>query len=252
MARKKTTGKILTGAEKIICANSFTANLVKNFNSALAPKINVVNPGIESSIIRNPKKTAELIKKYGLENKAILFSLGRLVKRKGVDQVIKAMKTVCLRYPQTILVVGGDGVEKENLKKLVAETDQELENKIIFLGAIDNEEYWAWLELCDIFIMTSRNLNGDFEGFGIVYLEANLAGKPVIAGDSGGVREAVINNVTGLLVDPENIETISEAIIKLISDKTLRNNLGASGNRRVVETLSAKKQAEKTYNLLNI
>jgi phosphatidyl-myo-inositol dimannoside synthase len=252
MARKKTTSKILSSADKIICANSYTANLVKSFNSSLAPKINIVNPGIESTIIRNPQKTAELIKKHNLENKTVLFGLGRLVKRKGFDQVIRATKTVSLKNPEVVLVIGGSGPEEDSLKKIANSFFEENSNPIIFLGKIDDEEYWAWLELCDIFIMTSRNLDGDFEGFGIVYLEANLAGKPVIAGDSGGVREAVINNVTGLLVDPENTSAIIEAIIKLANDKNLRNNLGASGNRRVVETLSAKKQAEKIYNLLNI
>ena len=252
MNRKKTTTKILSGATKIICANSYTANLVKTFDSSLLPKISIINPGIESTIIRNPQKTAELIKKHHLENKAVLFGLGRLVKRKGFDQAIEAIKNIYLKNPEVILAIGGSGPEEENLKKLADSLFEKDHNPIIFLGKIDDEEYWAWLELCDIFIMTSRNLDGDFEGFGIVYLEANLAGKPVIAGDSGGVREAVINNVTGLLVDPENTLAIAEAITKLAGDKNLRDNLGASGNRRVVETLSAKKQTEKIYNLLNI
>jgi phosphatidylinositol alpha-1,6-mannosyltransferase len=252
MARKKITTKILSQADKIICANSYTANLVKTFNSSLTSKISVVNPGIESTIIRNPQKTTELIKKYKLENKTILFGLGRLVKRKGFDQVIKALKDISSENQEVVLAIGGTGPEEENLKKLASDYFKENKELVIFLGKINDEEYWAWLELCDIFIMTSRNLDGDFEGFGIVYLEANLAGKPVIAGDSGGVREAVINNVTGLLVDPENTKAISEAITNLVKNKSLRDNLGASGNRRVVETLSAKKQTEKIYNLLNI
>jgi len=106
--------------------------------------------------------------------------------------------------------------------------------KAIFLGKITDEEKWAWMDLCDIFIMPSRNIDDDFEGFGIVYLEANLSGKPVIAGDTGGVRDAVQNGVSGLLVDPENVDEIANAIIKLSKDKELIKKLGEQGRERAI------------------
>ena len=133
------------------------------------------------------------------------------------------------------------------MKKIAAALPEEIKKKIIFLGQITDDDKWAWLELCDIFIMPSRNINGDYEGFGIVYLEANLAGKPVIAGDSGGVRDAVINNINGLLVNPENAQEIAAVVIKLASDAKLRQDLGSQGKRRVVENFNAKKLVEKLY-----
>jgi phosphatidylinositol alpha-1,6-mannosyltransferase len=100
--------------------------------------------------------------------------------------------------------------------------------------------------------MVSRQIAGDYEGFGIVYLEAGLAGKPVIAGDSGGVRDAVFDGINGLLVNPESVDEIAEAILSLYESEILRKELGAQGQRRVVETLTAKKQAEKIYNKLTV
>ncbi|MBU4015184.1 glycosyltransferase family 4 protein [Patescibacteria group bacterium] len=112
----------------------------------------------------------------------------------------------------------------------------------------DDESRNAWYKICDIFIMPARNIKGDFEGFGIVYLEANLAGKPVIAGNSGGARDAVENGVNGLLVNPEDINEISNAIIKLAQDENLRKKLGEQGRERSIREFSWEKQAEKIYN----
>jgi len=247
-SKQKITRKILNRADKIICANNYTANLVKFFNNNLAAKIFIVNPGIEPSFVRNPQKVAELKKKHNLINKTVLFSLGRLVLRKGIDKVIEAVAIIDKIAPQIVYAIAGTGPEKENLKKLAEALPEALKNKILFLGQISDSDRWAWFELCDIFVMASRNIAGDFEGFGTVYLEANLAGKPVIAGDSGGVRDAVIDNINGLIVNPEKSESIARAIIKLSADVKLRQALGDQGKRRAVENFSAKKQAGKFYN----
>ncbi len=249
--KKEITGKILKNAEKIICANSHTANLVKNFDNGLVKKTAVINPGVDTRIIRNPEKTDEFRKKYGLKNKIILLSLGRLVKRKGFDRVIESLPEIFKIFPNLIYVIAGAGEEEKNLKNRAAELPAEVEKKIIFFGKASEEESFAWLEACDIFIMPSREINGDFEGFGIVYLEANLFGKPVIAGKSGGVADAVIDNVTGLLIDPKNIDEISQAVIKLAQNEKLRHELGEAGKRRAVVNFDWKKQTEKIVKLLN-
>jgi phosphatidyl-myo-inositol dimannoside synthase len=249
--KKKITGKILAKAEKIICANNYTANLVKFFNADLSAKISVVNPGIEPSFVRNPERVRKLKNQYNLNDKIVLFSLGRLVERKGFDKVIAAMPAAISAAPNLIYAIAGTGPEENNLKNLVATLPEEIKNKIIFLGSISDTDRWAWLELCDIFIMPARNIDGDFEGFGTVYLEVNLAGKPVIAGDSGGVRDAVINNINGLLINPEKPEEIAQAIIKLSADSELRQALGSQGKRRAVENFNAKKQVEKIYSFLS-
>jgi phosphatidyl-myo-inositol dimannoside synthase len=249
--KKSITEKILLSAETIICSNSYTANSVKVFNHSLAPKMAMINPGIESSFIRNSERVLELRQKYNLDNQTVLLGLGRLVKRKGVDKVIESMPLILKSAPDTVYAIAGAGPDADSFKKIADALPEEIKKKIIFLGQISNEDQWAWLELCDIFIMASRNIAGDYEGFGQVYLEANLAAKPVVAGDSGGVRDAVINNINGLLVDPEKPEEIAAAVVKLIKDPILRQELGEQGKRRVVENFNSRKLVAKLYNFIN-
>ncbi|HTX87219.1 MAG TPA: glycosyltransferase family 4 protein [Candidatus Nanoarchaeia archaeon] len=245
----KRAEKILRRADKIICSNSFTANSVKIFDAALTAKIFLVNPGIEPVFIRNPQRVRELRQQFGLADKLVLLSLGRLVPRKGFDRAIAALAAISQAVPEIIYAIAGSGPEADNLKNAAGRLEPSLRNKIIFLGKISEADRWAWLELCDIFIMPARNINGDYEGFGQVYLEANLAGKPVVAGDSGGVRDAVINGINGLLVNSENTIEIAQAVISLAQDPESRRSLGEAGKRRVVENFSAKKMAEKFYQL---
>ncbi len=181
-----------------------------------------------------------LIQEYGLADKKIIFSMGRLVKRKGFDQVIAALAKVPGENWRYLLA--GDGPEREALQALATASPQS--QKIIFLGSLGEEEKWSCLDLCDIFIMTSRDLAGDFEGFGIVYLEANLMGRPVIAGNSGGVGDAVINMVNGLVVDSENQEEIAEAINQLLASDDLKKKLGRQGKVRAEVEFTWSKQAE--------
>lgn len=231
-------GKILLNAEKIICVNNYTANLTRQFFTPSANKIATVNPGVENLTTHNLQLTTQLKNKYNLDNKIILLSVGRLVKRKGFDKVIEAMPGILREIPNLIYIILGNGEELSNFKSK--------ENIIIITNA-SNDEKNLWYNLCDIFIMPSRNINGDFEGFGIVYLEANLAGKPVIAGRSGGVADAVIDGLNGLLVNPEDTNQITSAVIKLAGDHELRQKLGEQGRERAVNDFNWQKQINKIY-----
>lgn len=240
---------ILKRAKKIIAANSFVAKSLVKEVPILSGKIVVINPGLpKNHPFVSEKEKEEMIKKYNLKNKNILFTLGRLVKRKGVDQTIKALNEMSDNDLSDLLyIVAGDGPEKNNLKELLP---ARLRDKVIFLGEIKEEEKWCLLALCDIFIMPARNISGDYEGFGIVYLEANLFSKPVIAGRAGGVTDAVINNLNGLLVDPESVFEIKEAILKLKNNQNLRKVLGAQGKIRAEKEFNWEKLSHDLYNII--
>jgi len=239
------TRKILLGADKLIIGNDYTAGLVRDFLPAVTSKSVVINPGVSWPTGIDPKATVDLRQAFGLGNKIILFGLGRLVKRKGFDKVIGALKLLSKEIAANLVyVLAGDGEELANLQALACNNQN-----IIFLGRLTEAEKWAWLRASDIFIMTSRNLAGDFEGFGIVYLEANLCGRPVIAGRSGGVAEAVIDGLNGLLVDPEDEIDMAAKITALASDKVLREKLGEAGKRRAGE-FSWERQINKIYSSL--
>ena len=253
--RKKWLAKrILNNAKYIICGNSYTAGLVKKFvGDKQEGKVGVVNPGIALAPSPSPtplsrERGAILKNKYNLQNKIVLFSIGRLVKRKGFDKVIEVMPDVLKKVPNLVYVIAGMGPDEAYFKKKSGNLAQNARGKIIFLGKISDEEKWAWLNLCDIFIMPARNINGDFEGFGIVYLEANLCNKPVIAGDSGGARDAVEDYVNGILVDPESADAIADGIVELASCRRLRDELGGKGWRRAIEKFNWEKQVRRIYN----
>jgi len=118
------------------------------------------------------------------------------------------------------------------------------------LGLSSAPQKWAWLEQCAAFIMVPRADGDDTEGFGIVYLEANSFGKPVIAANVGGVPDAVEDGVSGLLVNPENEDEIAGAIIKLFCDDNLREKLGRQGKARAEEKFNWPKIAEDFKELL--
>lgn len=249
-ARKKWLAKkIMVNANHLVCNSNYTAKVAREFLVEEEwGKISVVNPGVDNPKFQDTNFKIQISGKHNLQNKIILLSVGRLVKRKGFDMVIKALPDALKEAPDLVYVVAGAGEEEKSLKEAAIKLG--LEKKVLFLGDISDQEKWNWLDLCDMFIMPSRNINGDFEGFGIVFLEANLAQKPVIAGDSGGVGDAVANGLNGLLVNPEDIDDISLAIVELTKDKDLRERLGREGKKRAEEFLWPK-QIKKIYNILN-
>lgn len=239
--------KTLVKAKNIICTNSFVKKATEDFlNNQAGSKLFIVNPGIEGNVIIKKEIIEDIKNKHNLSGKMVLFSIGRLVKRKGFDNVIRAMPEILQSNPNLYYFIAGDGPDKVYLKELAKGT-----KNIIFLGPISDEEKWAWLSICDIFIMPSRDVDGDVEGFGIVYLEASLAGKPIVAGDSGGVRDAVLGAHSGILVDPENIDRIAGAVIGLSQDTQLRLKLGDQGRERVKKEFNWENQINKIFNIIH-
>ncbi len=238
------TRLILGGADKIICANSRVAQLVINFNPSWEFKVRVVNPGIEPlALLSNSQKVQKLRDSFRLEDSFTLLTIGRLTLRKGVDAVINSFSDIEVQQLRPKYFIIGSGEQEKYLRDLAKSSP--LSDRIMFLGELSEVDKWNWLQACDAFIMPAREIGGDFEGFGIVYLEANLAGKPVIAGNSGGVKDAVKHLVSGLLVNPNNPSEIKEAIIKLAKDKDLRQELGARGRSRAQTEFNWDAQAKK-------
>lgn len=248
--RKKMIAKrILKRSDKIIAANSYVKKqLLDNFKIA-EDKIKVINPGINDVDIKIDKSRKDyFIKHYKLEDKNVILSLGRLVKRKGFDKSIKAldlMKDEDLK--DLIYLIAGSGPEEDYLKSLVSLKNK---NRVIFLGAVSDSDKNVLYDLADMFLMPARNIDGDYEGFGIVYLEANLFSKPVIAGLAGGVSDAVLDAVNGLMVNPEDENEIKTAILKLKNDSDLRNKLGNLGRERALKGFSWENLIADLFNTI--
>jgi phosphatidylinositol alpha-1,6-mannosyltransferase len=244
---KQTLAKlILAKANLVICANHYTASQVKNKYPALQ-NIEVVNPGVEIHDDEAMASGAETFEKKKEEKVFNLLSVGRLVKRKGFDLTLQALAQLEVLIPKMKYTIIGDGPDKKYLEDLIREL--RLGDMVSIFSNLDDIEKNKYLESCDVFIMPSRDIAGDYEGFGIVYLEAGLFGKPVIAGKSGGVSDAVQNEVTGLLVDGEKTDEIAQAIIRLYNDESLRHALGEKGRAHSLAN-SWKERATTIYSLL--
>lgn len=226
--------KIINNANRIVTNSEFTKVKLLELGAS-ENKIIKIYPRIDYQQFSKAIDVQDFLEHYHLAGKKIVLSVNRLVPRKGNDMVIRAFKQVITEIPNAVYLIAGEGPCLSMLKDLVASLN--LNQHVMFLGAPDNNLLNKLYHLCNLFIMSSRELdNGkDVEGFGIVFLEANSAGKAVIGGNTGGIPDAVIDGQTGILVDPESTIHIAQAIIKLLKDEEYARQLGQKGRQRVKE-----------------
>ena len=186
-------------------------------------------PGVDLTRFIPAAKSLELQKKWGVEGAPVIVSIGRLVPRKGSDQLIKAMPEILKQFPKSKLLLVGTGNYQKRLEKLVR--NLKVQDSVIFTGRVAHELLPAYYRLGDIFAAPCRSRYGglEVEGLGIVYLEASACGVPVIAGKSGGAPDAVLDGKTGILVNGRDHLEVSAALIKLLADEKLRAQMGTAG-----------------------
>ena len=166
------------------------------------------------------------------DNIQMILSVGPLKTRKGMDILIKSFSKVIKIIKTGYLVIVGSGETRQymDLAKLLG-----ISNYLRIINNISSEQLSSLFYRCDLFALTPRYINHEFEGYGLVYLEAGLYKKPVVGSLSGGVPEAVINNETGILVPEKDERATAEAIIKILKDRQLAERLGNNGFKLAVE-----------------
>ncbi len=213
----------------------FTQGAISKSLTTKASKTMVkIAPGIDVEHF-TPMDSAQLRRELNLDGKKVIVSVGRLVHRKGQDHLIEAMPEILQRVPNAHLLMVGTGPYLEHLAKLVA--INKLDNHVSFIGRIQYAELPRFICAGDIFAMPSRSrLAGlEVEGLGIVYLEASSCGLPVIAGSSGGAPDAVIDGVTGFVVDGTDNQQIAEAAIELLNDPEKAKAMGVAGRQWIID-----------------
>ena len=203
--------------------------------------VEVLNPGVDPARFHPEVDTTRVRQQYNLDGRRVLLTTARLVAKKNVDGVLRALPKVIEQVPDVLYLVAGDGEERGRLEALRDELG--LRSCVRFLGHIENSQLPALYCASDLFVMSSYEVkgSGDIETFGISFVEANACGKPVIGGWSGGTVDAVIDGETGLLVDPHDVDGIAEAIVRLLTDCELAHRLGENGRRRVERELNWEK-----------
>jgi phosphatidylinositol alpha-1,6-mannosyltransferase len=194
-----------------------------------------IAPGIDTAHFIPQPDAMQKREELGLQDKKIIISVGRLVHRKGQDNLIQAMPAVLKKIPNAHLLLVGEGPYKKHLEKLVMKSS--LEQNVTFAGRIMYDRLPSYLSAADLFAMPSRSrfFGLEVEGLGIVYLEASACGIPVVAGNSGGAPDAVLEGVTGLCVDGTSIEQITAAIVEICSDAERASHMGAAGRNWIVD-----------------
>lgn len=244
--------KILEAADRVVTISQFTKERL--IELGVDPgKIVMVYPAVKAFDVFEDTRALEneLRTKHDLFGKRVLLTVGRLVKRKGQDTVIRALPEVLKHFPNLVYVMVGGGPDEPRLRQLCDKL--KLNGQVIFTGQVTEKQKIAWYDLSEIFIMTPRQLsNLDVEGFGIVYLEANGLGKPVIGSRSGGVSDAVENGVNGLLIEPDNIELAAQAVLTLLSNHQLAQRLADHGQQRARSRFTWPVQADKIRQILSL
>jgi phosphatidylinositol alpha-1,6-mannosyltransferase len=225
-------------ARAVIAVSHATADLAVS-RLGLTTQPFVVNP-IASEPLTGPAveaRAGELQRMLGEDAGPVLLSVGRLVARKGFDVVLDSVAALNHRYPDLRYVLLGDGPERQRLQARAAALG--ISDRIVMLGRADDAMKWAAYERCDLFVMPNRALGGtDWEGFGIVFVEAARAGRAVVAGNSGGVADAVAHGETGLLVDAEDPIALTAALETLLEDDRLRRRMGDAARQRAGDVFS--------------
>ncbi|MDP8263817.1 MAG: glycosyltransferase family 4 protein [Candidatus Ancaeobacter aquaticus] len=234
---RKIYSHVYRNAHAIVTCSQYVKKLLLEFG-AKNNKIIVVYPGVDTSFFKPLKVPDAFLNKYSLKNRKILLSVSRLVHRKGHDMVLDALPTVAQKIPEILYIIVGKGPEKNRLEKIIK--NKKLDPYVLFTDEISNSDLQFFYNCSNVFIMPSREVDSDghVEGFGIVFIEANACGKPVIGGRSGGIPEAIVNGKTGFLVDPENSADIADKITNLLCNNDLSSEMGQFALQYVKEHFS--------------
>lgn len=230
---------VYRGASAVICCSAHTASLVRS----VAPKVAtfIVYPGVDARKF-SPMGGALARNRLGLQDRFVLLSVGRLQRRKGHDLMLRALPSILEAFPAVHYVIAGDGEERTTLEALSDALG--VRANVTFAGAVSDSDLPELYSACDVFVLPNRVDGADFEGFGIVYLEAAAAGKPAVGGRSGGVPEAILDGVTGSLVSGNDPNELARCICHLIGNADQRSAYGVAGRHRVLREFSWERAAE--------
>jgi phosphatidylinositol alpha-1,6-mannosyltransferase len=209
-----------------------------------------LTPGVDIETFRPDIDGAEVRDRYRLTDRPVIGCISRLVPRKGQDALLRALPLVQRSVPDAAVLLVGGGRYREQLERLAEELG--VASDVVFTGGAAHDELPAHFAAADVFAMPCRTRRGglDVEGLGIVYLEASATGLPVVAGNSGGAPDAVLEGETGYVVDGRDIAALAERLVHLLEDASLRARLGAAGRAWVERSWRWELMADRLHVLL--
>lgn len=237
----------LRHADRVIANSEFTRDeLIKmDVNPA---RVTLIYPGVDVARFRPGLACDDLRESVGVGPAGkLILSVGRLSRRKGFDQVIKALPALVNAGLDVQYTLIGIGEDQDYLLDLAREHG--VADRIHLLGHVSADDLPRWYNACDVFAMPNREINGDTEGFGMVFIEAAACGKPAIAGMAGGTAAAVVHDVTGLRINGDDEKDVARALIHVLMDNALKDALGKQGYKRALNDFAWEQVAMRTAGL---
>ncbi|MGW6246432.1 glycosyltransferase family 4 protein [Streptomyces roseolus] len=250
-AARQLLRRIGEGTDTITYLGEYTRSRIASaLTPAAAARMVQLPPGVDEKTFHPGSGGAEVRARLGLTDRPVVVCVSRLVPRKGQDTLIRALPRILRQVPDAVLLIVGGGPYEKELRRLAAETG--VAASVRFTGAVPWSELPAHYGAGDVFAMPCRTRRGglDVEGLGIVYLEASATGLPVVAGDSGGAPDAVLDGETGWVVRGESAEDTADRVTALLLDPELRARMGERGRAWVEEKWRWDLLAERLKELL--
>ena len=248
---KRITQWAFESVNVVICVSQYTANYM--YGVGINPRRLVVIPnGADSSRFKQqPSIELEGFRREkNIPEGFLLLTVGNVTERKGQDVVIRALPHVLKQEPDTHYLIAGLPSQKEDFLALARELS--VEDHVHFLGRVASEDLLKYINVCDIFVMTSKHTaDGDFEGYGIAVVEAALCSKPAVVSDNSGLAEAIVNQQTGLLARQNDPLSTADALITLLQDDTKRHMMGKVAYERASTEQTWEKRTVEYHSLLS-
>jgi phosphatidylinositol alpha-1,6-mannosyltransferase len=239
----------LRHADRVIANSEHTRDTLLSMGIDAA-RMTIIYPGVDVSVFRPGLDTTGLRESLSIApDDKLVFSVGRLSRRKGFDQMIRAISKLQSENLSVRYVIAGIGEDANYLDGLIQE--HKLHGIAHRIGSVSEADLPRWMNACDVFAMPNREINGDNEGFGMVFIEAAACAKPVVAGTAGGTSAAVLDGVTGLRVEGNELAAVASALHRLLDDKALSQAMGEAGLARVQNEFSWERVAKKTRDFGN-
>jgi phosphatidylinositol alpha-1,6-mannosyltransferase len=218
---------VLGGADQLFAVSSYTAGALRGLVGAEGPPVRLARNGVDLERFTPTVDATPIRERYALGSGPVIVTVGRLVPRKGQDQLIRALPRVRDAVGDVRLLIVGDGRYRTRLERLAREHGQ---GAVAFTGNVGWEELPAHYRAGTVFAHPNRSRWGGLEqeGFGVVFLEAQACGVPVVAGRSGGSPEALHDSVTGRLVDGGDVDAIADALIGMLRPPSTAAAMGAA------------------------
>lgn len=233
----------LRRADKVLANSDFTRQTLIDLIGVRPDRIVMAFPTVDAQRFRPELPFADLRQQLGLaEHQRLVLSVGRLQRRKGFDNVVRTLPSLVKQGLDVHYALVGIGEDWDHLQGLAEQLG--VRKRLHLLGHVEPADLPRWYNACDLFAMPNRDIDGDTEGFGIVYLEANACAKPAIAGTAGGTGSAVVHGVNGLRVDGDSVAAIGAAIAELLNDREQSMRLGLQARQRILAEFTPASRVE--------